>query len=498
MNELVRRRVRRLEALLKSGVNPFDETRYERNTTASQIIKKFSKLKPGEETEASKRVAGRMMSIRIHGGVAFVKLADYSGTIQLMFRKDFSPDSFRFLKDYLDEGDIIGITGNVVKTKKGQLSILVSKIRMLSKALRPLPSEWYGLKNVETRYRQRYLDLVMNPQVRANFEKVSQLLNGMRTYLLSQKFIEVNTPILQPIYGGAFAKPFKTYHNHLKQDMFLRVAPELYLKKLIVGGFERVFEVGPCFRNESIDSRHNPEFINLEAYQAYANYEDMMVLVEATVSAGVEAATGSMKVQYQGQEIDFKTPWKRVTLEDSLKAAGIELYKMSDKELVKEAEKFNVNAHRVGDAIEGLFSEKVQHKLVQPTFVTHFPSDISPLAKRFSGMPRMAQRFEAYVVGIEIGNAYSELNNPIEQYERFREEAALRKKRVEEYMPMDKDYVRALEYGMPPTGGLGIGIARVASVVVGKPSIKEVILFPAVAQVPDAKTVAESFKIDFK
>jgi lysyl-tRNA synthetase, class II len=498
MNELIRRRVKRLKALLKSGVNPFDEVKYKRTATAGGLLKKFSGLKPGEETRTTKKVAGRIMTIRVHGGVAFLRMMDHTDTMQLMFRKDVSPEAFRFLKDYVDEGDIVGVSGNVVKTKKGEVSLLVSEMKMLSKALRPLPSEWYGLKNVETRYRQRYLDMIMNPQVRKDFATISKMINGMRSHMLSKEFIEVGTPVLQPIYGGAFAKPFKTHHNYLKQDMFMRVAPELYLKKLIVGGFDRVFEIGPCFRNESVDARHNPEFIQLEAYQAFGNYEDMMALVESVVAAGVKAATGGTRVSYQGTKIDFKTPWRHATLEELLKAEGFDLYGMSDKELMNEAGKLDVKALRVGDAIEGIFSDRVEPKLVQPTLVTHFPADISPLAKRFPGSPRMAQRFEAYVAGSEIGNAYSELNNPVEQYERFREEMALRKKRVDEYMPMDKDYVRALEYGMPPTGGLGIGIARLASVVVGKSSIKEVIPFPAVAGTENPKSIAEEFKIGFK
>lgn len=494
MEKLVQRRVRRFKKLVESGVNPFEEVKYERDSTAVQINREFSMLKPGDENGPVRKVAGRIMAIRVHGGVAFAPMMDFSGELQLVFRKDFSPKAFGFLQEFLDEGDIVGASGKVIRTKRGTVSLLVSEIKLLSKALRPLPSKWYGLKNVETRYRQRYLDLIMNPQVRENFVKISKLVNGMRNCLLSREFIEVSTPVLQPIYGGAFARPFKTHHNYLKQDMYLRIAPELYLKRLIVGGFEKVFEIGPCFRNESVDSRHNPEFIQLEAYQAYSNYEDMMALVESIVSAGVKAATGGTKVEYEGRKIDFKVPWKRVTLEACLGKIGVDI--TDDKALLRRAKELGVEAVRVGDAIEEIFSEEVEPKLVQPTFVTHFPADISPLAKRFPGNPRIAQRFEAYVVGMEIANAYSELNDPVEQYERFREEVELRKKRVEEFMPMDKDYVRALEYGMPPTGGLGIGIARVASVVVGKPSIKEVILFPAVAAVPDPKVVAEMFKIE--
>ncbi|MBR9689547.1 MAG: lysine--tRNA ligase [Candidatus Altiarchaeota archaeon] len=494
MDDLIKRRVERLNALLKDGVNPFEEVRFERSTTSTSLLSQFEKLSPGEETNKSSKIAGRIMSIRVHGGVAFVDLSDYSGKIQLMFRKDTNKKTFDFLEKYLDEGDLIGVDGTILKTKRGQLSLLISEAKLLSKALRPLPSEWYGLKNVETRYRQRYLDLNMNTSVRKGFATVTRLVNGMRNYLVSEEFLEVNTPILQPIYGGAFAKPFKTHHNYLKQDMFLRIAPELYLKKLIVGGFERVFEVASCFRNESVDSTHNPEFIQIEAYQAYVNYEDMMVLIENMISSAVKEATGKMKLTYQGTEIDFTPPWKRVKIGDALKSAGIDVDKLSDKDLIKKAKDKGLSVHRVGDAIEELFGDMVQSTTIQPTFITHFPADISPLAKKFPDNPKLAQRFEVYIAGSEIGNAYSELNNPIEQFLRFKEDETFRKKSKDvEYMPMDRDYVRALEYGMPPTGGLGIGIGRLASIILDKPSIKEVILFPAVAGTEKIETVSEMF-----
>ena len=492
MDTLVKRRIQRLKKLIETEGNPFQETRYERTSFSTDIKLKFSELEPGQETDQHEKVAGRIRSIRFHGGVAFADLSDYRGTVQLAFRKDAAPDAFRFVEDYLDEGDIVGVGGKVIRTKRGEVSVQVSQLVLLSKALRPLPHEWYGLKDVETRYRQRYLDLLMNKEVREGFAKIHLLVNGMREHLISEEFVEVNTPALQPIYGGAFAKPFKTYHNFLKQDMFLRIAPELYLKKLIVGGFERVFEVATCFRNESVDSRHNPEFIQIEAYQAFADYEDMMELIENMVAAGVKKAAGTTKVEYQGREIDFKPPWKRVTIEYSLKSAGIDMEAMSEKEIIAAAKELGAKAPRLGDAIEELFSDKVQPSMIQPTFVTHFPADISPLAKKFPDNPLMAQRFEAYAGGVEIGNAYSELNNPIEQFMRFREEEKLRRK-ADEHMPMDKDYVRALEYGLPPTGGLGIGIGRVSSILLDRPSLKEVILFPTVAGIDKLKTVAEMF-----
>ncbi len=491
MEDLIERRVKRLSSLLEKGVNPFAETEFDRTATAAEVNERFSKLKPGEETSKVERVPGRAMSIRLHGGLAFVDIADHTGELQLVVRKDSSPEAFKLVEKHLDRGDIVGATGTAIKTKRGQVSLLVSDLRLLSKALRPIPNEWYGLKDTEVRYRQRYLDMIMNPQVRKRFELVSRLVNGMRSYLLDRGFFEVFTPILQPIYGGAFAKPFKTHHNYLKQDMFLRIAPELYLKRLIVGGFDAVFEVAPCFRNEAVDSTHNPEFIQIEGYKAYINYEGVMELVEGMVAEGVKAAAGTTKVKFQGRTIDFKPPWKRVRMEDALRKEGIT--DLSDDALMEEAGKRGIDVVRPGDAMEELFSELCQPKLVQPTFVVDFPADISPLAKKFPDNPRMAQRFEAYVAGMEIGNAFSELNNPVEQYLRFREEEKLRKKKVEEYMPMDRDYIRALEYGLPPTGGFGVGIARVASVVLDAPSIKEILPFPAMAGIERIKTVAEMF-----
>ena len=494
MDELIQRRVQRLNKLMDKGINPFSETNFEKTKYSSEIKKHFSTLAKGDETDKTEKVSGRIMSIRIHGGVAFVDLLDAKGKIQLLFRKDSHGEPFEFLQEYLDEGDFIGVSGLILKTKRGEISVKVSELKILSKSLRPLPSEWYGLKDIEKRYRQRYVDLVMNEEVRNNFKKISEFVNGMREYMLSREFVEVNTPILQPIYGGAFAQPFKTHHNFLKQDMFLRIAPELYLKRLIVGGMEKVFEFATCFRNESVDSRHNPEFVQMELYQAFTDYRGMMTLAENVISYAVKKAIGTTKINYQENEIEFAPPWRKITMSDSLKKVGIDLSKMSDEQILSLAKKEGIKAHRVGEAIEELFSLKVEKTLIQPTFITEFPSDISPLAKKVKDNPKWAQRFEIYIAGSECGNAFSELNNPLEQYSRFKEEEDLRKKlkiKGLEIMPMDKDYIRSLEYGLPPTGGMGIGISRITTILFNKPSIKEVILFPTVSGTEEIKNVAE-------
>ncbi len=339
MDELIQRRVQRLNKLMDKGINPFNETNFEKTKYSSEIKKQFSKLTNGEITDKFEKVSGRIMSIRIHGGVAFVDLLDAKGKLQLLFRKDSEGESFEFLQEYLDEGDFIGVGGVILKTKRGEISLKVSELKILSKSLRPLPSEWYGLKDVEKRYRQRYVDLVMNEEVRNNFKKISAFVNGMREYMLSQGFTEVNTPILQPIYGGAFAKPFKTHHNFLKQDMFLRIAPELYLKRLIVGGMEKVFEFATCFRNESVDSRHNPEFVQMEFYQAFTDYKGMMKLSEKVISYAVKKAMGTTKIKYQEKEIEFAPPWRRITMGDSLKEKGIDIDNMTDEQILSLAKK---------------------------------------------------------------------------------------------------------------------------------------------------------------
>ncbi|HDR53358.1 MAG TPA: lysine--tRNA ligase [archaeon] len=498
MEELAARRVKRLQDLRKTGFDPFAEVKFRRSHMVAEVIAKFGKLADGEETDKDASMAGRLFSIRIMGGLVFADLRDGSGRIQLMVRKGEAGAEkvFEYFKNYLDEGDIVGVSGKIVKTRKGEVSINVNEIKMLAKALRPIPSEWYGVKDVEVRYRQRYLDLIMNSDVRELFTKISIMTNAMRQVLLDEKYVEVETPVLQPIYGGAFAKPFKTHHNFLKQDMFLRIAPELYLKKLTAGGLERVFEVAKCFRNESVDTTHNPEFSQIELYEAYADYERMMELTERMVEAAVVAVHGKTRFEYQGKTIDVKQPWKRMKMLDALREFGkLDLEGKTDVEIRKIGQKHGLEDDRTGKIIEDLFSELAQPHLVQPVFITHFPADISPLAKKFKG-EKWAQRFEGYMGGMEICNAFSEMNDPAQQFVNFREEDELRKKsgiKDLEFMPMDRDYIRAMEYGMPPCGGLGVGLGRVFQVVLNKPSLKEVILFPALASKEDINTVVEMF-----
>ncbi len=493
LKELAAERIRKLRRLLEIGIDPYKEKRFLPIVYSTEIKSKYAHLKPGDETTDTARVAGRIMSIREHGKIVFADVQDPRGYIQLVFRKDVT-EHFDLL-ELLDRGDFIGAEGVVIRTKKGEISVLVKRFRILSKAIRPLPDTWYGLKDVERRYRERYVDLILNPEVREAFVKIHRMLKEMRNFLDERGFIEVQTPILQPVYGGAFARPFTTHHYALDQTMYLRIAPELYLKRLIVGGFEKVYEFAVCFRNEDIDALHNPEFLQLELYWAYADVNDIMELTEALITHVVERVFGTSRLEFQGKEIDFSRPWRRVRLVDAIKEfGGPDVEKMTEKELRNHAKELGIEEERIGAIIEKLFDYYAKPHLTHPTFVTHFPVDITPLAKRAD--ERYAERFELYIAGFEVANAYTELNNPIEQYKRFKEEEELRKRvRKEgfEFMPMDKDYIRALEYGMPPTGGLGIGIGRLAMVLLNKPTLKEVILFPALSREENIELVVEMF-----
>ena len=482
LKQLVEERLKKLERLKELGIEPFGY-RFERTHKIKEIREKYERIKAGKQLEKAKvKVAGRIKAIRIHGKASFADLEDENGRIQLFFSLgSLGKKKYSIFKELIDMGDIIGVRGFIFKTQKGELSVWVKDFTLLAKSLRPLPKEWYGLRDVKTRYTQRYLDLIMNREVRERFMLISKLINAMREFLISRGFVEVDTPALQTVYGGAFAKPFETYHNYLKQKMYLRIAPELHLKRLLVGGLEKVFEFAKCFRNESVDASHNPEFLQLELYQAYANYEDTMKLVEEMVY-WVAKKIGKAKVEYQGKKISLKPPWKRIPMVKAIKKYGkIDVLSLSDDELKKIAEENEIEKIRRGEIIEALFEKLVQPKLIQPTFITLFPADITPLAKK-SKDPRFAERYEGYIAGIEICNGYTELNNPIEQFKRFEEEEELRKKfRDLEFMPMDRDFIRALEYGMPPASGVGIGIARIASIFTNTTSIKEVIAFPTVS-----------------
>ena len=494
LKDLAADRVKKLKELLQKEIDPFKKKHFEVTGKSLDIRERFAYLDPGEETDEEFSLAGRIMGKRVHGKIAFIDLLDEKGRIQLVLRSD-ATKNFDLL-DLLDRGDIIGVKGRVIKTKRGEVSILVEEFEILSKALRPLPDTWHGLKDVERRYRERYVDLILNPEVRERFLKIHEILLETRRFFNERGFVEVLTPILQPIYGGAFARPFKTHHHFLDIDMYLRIAPELYLKRLIVGGFEKVYEVSVNFRNEDIDATHNPEFYQIEAYWAYADFRDMMDLAEDYITHLVKKLHGTHTIEWMGTEIDFRKPWDRMRMVDAIKEyGGPDVESMKEEEVVKYARDLGYDVVRYGEALEKLFDHYAAPHIVNPTFITHYPVDISPLAKK-SEDPRYVERFELFIKGMEFANAYSELNNPVEQYKRFKEEEELRKrikKEGLEYQPMDKDFVRALEYGMPPTGGIGIGLTRLFMVLTNAETIKEVILFPAMAPEKDIQLVVEMF-----
>ena len=491
LNEIMRQREEKLHALDALGMNPFHITEYRRTHLAQEIIDNYADVE-GKTV----KVAGRVMSRRGQGKVTFIHLQDASGKIQGFFRfDDLGEETYERLK-LADIGDILGIEGYVFTTRTGEVSIHVSKFDILAKALRPLPEKWHGLKDVETRYRRRYVDLIVNPEVRDVFVMRSRLVKAIRALLDGKDFLEVETPMMQAIPGGAAARPFITHHNALDIDLYLRIAPELYLKRLIVGGMEKVYEINRNFRNEGIDTRHNPEFTMLEVYEAYANYEDMMRLSEEIFAAAAMATRGALQITYQGMEIDLTPPWKRISMFDALREFGnVDTGKLLDFDSAKalcRAMGVHVDARAtLSTLVNNLFEEFVEEHLIQPTFITDFPTAISPLAKRRRDDPEMTERFEIFVAGRELGNAFSELNDPIDQRLRFEEQVRVKAAGDEEAHPMDDDYVRALEYGMPPTGGLGIGIDRLIMLLADAASIRDVILFPQLRPEKEAEMEEE-------
>jgi lysyl-tRNA synthetase class 2 len=477
-HDLIVQRRQKLDALAAEGHNPFHITEYRRTHTAAEVVNGFESLE-GQTV----KVAGRVMSRRGQGKVTFMHLQDRSGQLQGFFKfDDLGEDVYTRLK-LVDIGDLVGMEGTVFRTRMGEISLHVTAATILAKSLRPLPEKWHGLKDVETRYRQRYVDLIVNPEVRETFVQRSQAVKAIRTHLDERGFLEVETPMMQAIPGGAAARPFITHHNALDLDLYLRIAPELYLKRLIVGGLERVYEINRNFRNEGMSTKHNPEFTMLEVYEAYANYEDMMRLCEELFAAAALATRGTLQLTYQGLELDLTPPWTRLSLYDALAHFGnVDTSKLNDFEATKamcHALGVHVDARAtLSTLINNLFEEFVEPNIVQPTFITDFPTPISPLAKRRRDNPDLTERFEVFVAGRELANAFSELNDPIDQRERF--EGQLRDKAAgdEEAHPMDEDFLRALEHGMPPTGGLGIGIDRLVMLLTDAPSIRDVILFP--------------------
>lgn len=479
LNEQEQQRFQKMQRLRERGVEPYP-LRTERTMTARQAIDAFER----GEAVAGAKLAGRLVSLRDMGKLTFGHLQDGTAKIQLMFRRDaVGADEYGMLvKDY-DLGDFIGAEGDVVRTKTGEITLQVARFRLLAKTLSPLPEKWHGLKDTETRYRQRYLDLLSNPEVREVFVKRARIVQAMRQVLDEQGFIEVESPVLQPLYGGANAEPFVTHHHKLDRDMYLRIADELYLKRLLVGGYERVYEISKDFRNEGIDVKHNPEFTMMECYQAYADYTTMMGLVENLYAACSTAANGSLQISYQGHAIDLTPPWRRVTMRDLiLETSGVDIDAYADLAGLRrriEDLKLQVEPHPTwGKTVDELFSTFGEPTLIQPTFVVDYPEEVSPLAKRKPENPRIVERFEGFAGMLELGNAFTELNDPIDQYARFMEQAEQRRAGDQEAQQVDLDYVRAMMHGMPPAGGLGVGIDRMTMLLTDQASIREVILFP--------------------
>jgi lysyl-tRNA synthetase class 2 len=478
INEIIQARLKKLQEIRAMGINPYGQ-KYNYTHNSQQIKDGFEQLK-GQ----SVNVAGRVMAIRGHGKAAFFDIQDQEGRIQVYIKKDNVDQQVFQLFGSLDIGDIVGIKGEVFRTHKGEISVSLEHMTMLAKSLMPLPEKWHGLKDVEIRYRQRYLDLIVNPDVKQTFIIRSKIINAMRSYLNDRGFIEMETPVLSPLAGGAAARPFITHHNALDIDLYLRIATELYLKRLIVGGFEKVYEIGKDFRNEGISIKHNPEFTMIELYQAYADYHDMMQLTENMIAYIAQNVLGTTKISYQDEEIDLTPPWKRLTMVEAVKQyTGIDFDEIkTDKEAYEAAKGLHiqdVEEHdTMGKILNAVFEDKVEQNLVQPTFILDYPIEISPLAKKKEDNPNFTYRFEAFVVRREIANAFSELNDPIDQRDRFLQQLKEREAGDEEAHVFDEDFVNALEHGMPPTGGLGIGVDRLVMLLTDSYSIRDVILFP--------------------
>ena len=473
--QIVNERFRKIKELRKEGINPYPHN-FNKKNNLSECLK--SKIGTNVKT------AGRLITKRDIGKIIFCNLRDDNEEMQIVFQKgEIKDKEFEFARKYLDIGDFVGIEGKIFKTKTKQLSILIKKIELLSKSILTLPSKWYGLQDKEERYRKRYLDLIMNPKVKEVFDKREKIVDSVREFLKKKGFSEVDTPYLQTIYGGANAKPFETHLNTLNIKLFLSISPELYLKRLIVGGYEKVFTIARNFRNEGIDRWHNPEFTMMEIYQAYADYNDMMKLFEDIYEYSIKKVNGSTKVNFRGKVIDFKTPWKRMTMSQAIKKyAGIDVEKMDVEKLEKFAKKNNIKYKEKtwGWIVQGIFEDICEEKIEQPTFILDHPLETTPLCKthRNDKLCRLIERFEPFCMGAELGNAYSELNDPVIQRKLLEEQQKMLKKGDEEANPLDEDFINAIEIGMPPTGGIGLGIDRMIMLLTEQDSIRDVILFP--------------------
>jgi lysyl-tRNA synthetase class 2 len=482
-NELIQQRFKKREEISAMGIRPY-AGRFDVSISAQELIDRYGQTSKEdlEKTRVEVTIAGRIVAMRSFGKAGFGHLQDGSGRVQFYFQKNtLGDDRYAFFKK-LDIGDFMGVKGFLFRTKTNELTIDLEDFTLLSKSLRPLPEKWHGLTDVELRYRQRYLDLIVNPEVRKVFQLRTKIVQAIRGFLNTRGYIEVETPMMQSIPGGATAKPFKTHHNALDMDLFLRIAPELYLKRLLVGGFEKVYEINRNFRNEGISTRHNPEFTMLEFYTAYADYRDLMTMTELMISSIAMEVLGKTEVEYEGHVINLSPPWKRITYLDALREAGVSGEVLADsakaREYAKELGAHLTGGEPLGKVLNEIFEALVEPKLIQPTFITDYPTDISPLSKKCDDNPDYVERFELFVVGRELANAFSELNDPVDQKERFLKQVSEGEAGDEEAHQMDEDFIRALEYGMPPAAGEGIGIDRLVMLLTGASSIRDVILFP--------------------
>ena len=484
ISPVIKDRLNKAQKLKEMGINLYP-TGIKPDICVSRLREKYDPMSAEELEKEEKRyaIAGRIMAIRSFGKASFINVKDGTGKIQVYIKKDKVGDEKYRLFKLMDVGDFIWVKGPIFRTKTGELTILAEDIRLLCKSLRPLPEKWHGLTDVETRYRQRYLDLIVNDEVKKVFILRSKIIHSIREFFINRGFLEVETPMMQPIPGGATARPFKTYHNALGMDLYLRIAPELYLKRLVVGGMDKVFELNRNFRNEGISTQHNPEFTMLEFYMAYATYEDLMKLTEELFSYLLDKLFKKKVIEYQGNRIDFTTPWRRIRFFDALRdIAGVDEDVIKDEKRAKEFSKEHginiLERDTHGKILTKIFDHFVESKLINPTFVIAYPIDVSPLSRRNDNDPNIADRFELFIGGMEVANGFNELNDPIDQRKRFEMQVALREAGDEEAQFMDEDYITALEYGLPPTAGEGIGIDRVVMLLTDSPSIRDVILFP--------------------
>jgi lysyl-tRNA synthetase class 2 len=505
LEEIRAARLEKVAGLQKAGLNPY-AYQWKSTAHAQQLQEQYADLAPGEEISTEVAIAGRIIARRIMGKLAFFNLQDETGTIQLYLDKkrisetmSAVPNAFNTVIKLTDTGDILGAKGTIKRTERGELSIYVNQYEILTKSLLPLPDKWHGLTDVEKRYRQRYVDLIVNPEVRQTFRRRAQITAAIRRYLDQEGFIEIETPVLQSEAGGADARPFITYHNTLEMELYLRIATELHLKRLIVGGFEKVFELGRIFRNEGVSTKHNPEFTSIEIYQAYADYYDMMELTENIIVNAAQDVLGTLKITYQDREIDLTPPWRRVTMHELVQEiTGVDLNSFEDFESARiAAENAGIgvpeDCKTIGKLLNEAFEQKVEETLIQPTFVLDFPVEISPLAKPHRSKTDLVERFELYVVGRELANSFSELTDPIDQRQRLEAQALKKAAGDLEAQGVDEDFLTALEYGMPPTGGLGIGIDRLIMLLTDSASIRDVIAFPLLKS---QSTAIKSFDYD--